>query len=151
RRVSASYARVLGVAPALGTSLDPADDRPGGARTVLLGDGVWRRRFGGDPAIVGRQITLDGMSFTVAGVMPPGFVDALAPSAEVWTTLQYDPALPTDGREWGHHLQMTGRLRAGVDVDDAAREIAAIARAPLPAFARPPAAQFARGLDVRTL
>ena len=46
--------------------------------------------------------------------MPAGFENVLAPSAEIWTPLQYDASLPRDGREWGHHLRMVGRLRPGV-------------------------------------
>ena len=56
QRVSAGYFRVLGVAPALGRDLQPSDDRPGGSNVVMLSDGLWHRRFGGDRAIVGRHI-----------------------------------------------------------------------------------------------
>ena len=68
---------------------------------------------------------LDGQPYTVIGVLP-GFENVLAPGAEIWSPLQYNPALPSDGREWGHHLQMIGRLRSGVTRQQAGAEGAAI-------------------------
>ena len=59
-----------------------ADDRPGGANVVVLSDALWRRRFSADAGIIGAPITLDGVSFIVAGVMPRGFENASAPAAE---------------------------------------------------------------------
>ena len=52
--------------------------------------------------------------YTVIGVMPRSLEDVLAPQAELWAPLQYDTSLPADGREWGHHLRMVGRLQEGV-------------------------------------
>jgi len=90
QRVSARYFDVLRVPTASGRVFNPADDRPGGANVVILSDGLWRRRFGGDAAIVGRRIMLDDAPFTVAGVMPSGFENSLAPDAEIWAPLQYE-------------------------------------------------------------
>ena len=86
-----------------------------GPKVVILSNGLWRRRFGGDRTIIGQQIRLDGDNYTVIGVMPRGFDNVLAPSAEVWSPLQYDAGnvASTQTREWGHHLRMVGRLRAG--------------------------------------
>jgi putative ABC transport system permease protein len=125
QRVTPDYFRVLGVAPALGRNFAAADDLEGAARVAIVSERFWRRRLLGDPAIVGRQVTLDGASFTVIGVMPRGFENVLAPGADVWTTLRYDPTLPANGREWGHHLMMTARLSAGVSARAAAAELSA--------------------------
>ena len=114
QRVSSNYFRALGVSPVLGRDFEAADDQHNGPRVALLSDTLWRRRFGNDPAIVGRSVTLDGDLYTVIGVMPAGFENVLAPTAELWAPLQYDPSLPPDSREWGHHLRMVGRLRPGV-------------------------------------
>jgi putative ABC transport system permease protein len=95
QRVSASYFQVLGVPPALGRDFDSSDDRLNGPRVAILSDGLWQRRFGGDHTIIGRQITLDDNGYTVIGVMPSAFENVLAPSAEVWTPLQYDQSLPS--------------------------------------------------------
>src|SRR5215467_7061509 len=71
--VSADLFATLGVAPALGRAFTPDEDKPGGAPVVILSHGLWQRRFGADPQVIGRAITLDGHSRTVIGVMPPGF------------------------------------------------------------------------------
>jgi len=120
QRVSASYFHVLGVPPILGRDFQESDDRLNGPNVVILGDALWRRRFGGDRTIVGRQITLDDDSYSVIGVMPGGFENVLAPTAELWAPLQYDMS---QGRAWGHHLRTVGRLRPGISVDRATREI----------------------------
>jgi putative ABC transport system permease protein len=151
QRVSASYFEVLGVSPALGRDFMPTDDRLHGPRVAILGHGLWQRRFGGDPAIVGRPIALDGHSYLVIGVMPRAFENVRAPSAEIWTPLQYDTSLPAQGREWGHHLRMVARLRAGVGPEQARRELDTIARDPVPEFRRASWASLERGFIVRSL
>ena len=129
QRVAASYFRVLGVSPIVGRDFEPADDRFRGPNVVILSDALWRRRFDADRAIVGREIRLDDNLYTVVGVMPGGFENVTSPSATLWSTLQYDPSLPPNGREWGHHLRTIGRLRQGVGTHEATREIHAIGRA----------------------
>ena len=151
QRVTADYFRVLGVPPAIGRDFTDADDVLNGPRVVILGDGFWRRRFGADPAIVGRDISLGSFRYLVIGVMPASFENVLAPSAEVWTPLQYDPALPTDGREWGHHLRLIGRLRDGVTLAAATADVEAIAASPIPEFARVPWASLQNGLIVTSM
>jgi putative ABC transport system permease protein len=151
QRVTAAYFRVLGVRPALGRDFTAEEDLPGSPRVAVLAHSLWRRRFGADPAIVGRHVTLDGLPHTVVGVMPPEFENVLAPAAVAWTPLRYEPSLPADGREWGHHLALVGRLRAGERAEAAARDLRAIAARPVPRFARAPWASLERGLTVHTL
>jgi putative ABC transport system permease protein len=128
QRVSASYFRVLGLSPALGRDFQASDDQLNGPDVAVISDGLWRRRFGGDSAIVGRQVTLDDKLYTVIGVTPSGFENVLAPSADLWAPLQYDLSL---GTAWGHHLRTVGRLRPGVSLEQATREIDALAHAVL--------------------
>ena len=150
--VSASYFQVLRVGPTLGRSFDSSDDRPNGSKVAILSDRLWRRRFGADPAILGRAISLDGVNYTVLGVMPNSFENVLTPSADVWTLLQYDPSLPSfDSREWGHHLRMIGRLRSGIGRNEVSREIDTIARAQTPEFPRPTWAALNNGLIINSL
>jgi len=132
QRVTPGYFRALGVLPALGRDFEDADDRFQGPNVTILSDGLWRRRFGGDAAIIGHDITLDGNLYTVIGVMPRGFENVLSPSAQLWAPLQYNPSLPPDGREWGHHLRMIARLQPGVSRAQARSELDAI----LPAWAQ---------------
>jgi putative ABC transport system permease protein len=124
QRVSASYFRVLGVAPALGRTFTDQEDRGGGTDLVVLSHALWQRRFAGDAAIIGRPISLDGASYTVVGVMPASFENVLAPAAQLWAPLQYDMS---QGRAWGHHLRTLGRLAAGTSPDQATSELSALA------------------------
>jgi putative ABC transport system permease protein len=123
QRVSADYFRVLGVQPVLGRSFEAADDQHKGPNVVILSDGVWRRRFGSAPSVIGQQVTLDGDPFTIIGVMPASFENVLAPQAELWAPLQYDPSLPPLSREWGHHLRIVGRLWPGISREQANSEL----------------------------
>ena len=150
--VSAAYFDVLGVRPAMGPGFDASADRPTGARVVLLSDALWRRRFAADASVIGRTIRLDGDAYTVAGIMPPDFRNATAPEADVWTLLQYDPTpVSYDTREWGHHLDVIGRVLPGVGLDAARRDLDGIAQAPVADYPRPAWAALERGVSVRTL
>ena len=151
QRVTAGYFDVLGVSPALGRGFRDDEDRPGAPRVAILGHGFWRRRFGADSALLDQAIVLDDVQYTIIGIMPAAFENVLAPEADLWTPLRYDPSLPADGPEWGHHLRMVGRLRVGNDAARAGRELDAIARTPVPEFARPPWASFDDGLLVTSL
>ena len=97
-------------------TLSSSATRSGGAASAVIAQ------------IVGRQITLDDNSYLVIGVMPNGFENVLAPSAELWAPLQYDIS---QGRAWGHHLRTVGRLRPGVSADRATQELNGIGRAVL--------------------
>ena len=147
QRVTADYFRVLGVSPAIGRDFQASDDILNGPKVVILSDELWRRRFQGDGAIVGQQITLDGELWTVIGVMPRSFENLLAPLARIWRPMQYDTehASNVNTREWGHHLQMIGRLRDGVSAELARRDVNEIARSPRAEFPRPPWANLRFG------
>jgi putative ABC transport system permease protein len=139
QRVSADYFRALGVLPAHGRDFQASDDQLHGPNVLIISDRLWHRRFGADPNIIGRGITLETSrdfdatsSYTIIGVMPAGFENVLSPKAEVWAPLQYDASLPDDGKEWGHHLQMIARLKPGTSEQQAASELDAL----IPAFGR---------------
>ncbi|MGH9709381.1 MAG: ABC transporter permease, partial [Candidatus Acidiferrales bacterium] len=139
QNVSYGYFRALSVAPAMGRDFQPTDDAYKGPHVAILSYGLWQRRFGGDRSIVGRQITLDGDSYAVIGIMPRGFDNVLAPTAEIWSPGQYDPTHITDtnSAEWGNHLSLVGRLRPGVTFAQATADIDTIARTPVAEFPRP--------------
>jgi putative ABC transport system permease protein len=151
QRVSAGYFRALGVLPALGRDFDASDDRPNGPKVVILSDGLWHRRFGGDSAVVGSRVTFDDDPYVVAGVMPRAFENVLAPATELWAPLQYGASFAPDSREWGHHLRMIGRTRPAVSRSQAAAELAAIARTPRAEFPRVRWASLESGLIVSSL
>jgi putative ABC transport system permease protein len=128
QRVSTAYFRALGISPTIGRDFQSSEDQYRGPNVVILSHNLWQRRFGADQAILGRQIKLNDESFTVVGVMPGGFENVLAPEAELWAPLQYNSTLPPNSREWGHHLQMVGRLRAEISNAQAASELDVIMR-----------------------
>lgn len=134
QRVSADFFRALGVAPAQGRDFQSSDDILNGPRVAIISNRLWQRRFASDPAIVGRQLLLDDDLYVVIGVMPSSFENILEPSAEIWAPLGYDASLPADGKEWGHHLRMIGRLRDGVAPHQAADELTVQLKAFAPLF-----------------
>ncbi|HXZ20312.1 MAG TPA: ABC transporter permease, partial [Candidatus Acidoferrales bacterium] len=153
QRVTADYFRVLGVTPAIGRDFQPSDDVLNGPRVVILSDALWRSRFQADPAIVGQQITLDSDLWTVVGVMPRSFENVMAPLARIWRPMQYDTenVSAVNTREWGHHMQMLGRLRPGVSPDFARRDLNEIAHNPVAEFPRPPWANLKFGFIANAL
>src|SRR5216683_1866394 len=125
-RVSAEFFSLIGVKPALGRSFAAEDEQPGHDRVVLLSNGFWRRRYSADPAIVGRTITVEGESYTVAGVLPAfTMFRVLDREIEIYTPL----ALPAAAlsRE-DHSLAVYGRLRPSVSIERAQSEMANIAK-----------------------
>jgi putative ABC transport system permease protein len=127
QRVSATFFRTLGVAPALGRDFLAPEDVRGAPRVTILSHALWRSRFGGDSTIVGRQIDLDGNAFTVVGVLPATFESVLDPRARLWTTLRYDVALPYACRTC-RHLRMVARLKPGVRLETVRRELNVISQ-----------------------
>jgi len=124
QQVSADYFRTLAVAPVLGRDFQASDDVRNGPKVVILSDGLWRRVFGGDRAILGQQVKLDDNNYTVIGIMPPTLENVLAPSAEVWSPLQYDTGnITTPKLEngviicgwWGGCVQVWGRIKRGAN------------------------------------
>jgi putative ABC transport system permease protein len=124
RRVTASFFPVLGIAPQLGRVFGPDDDRPGADRVTVLSHGLWQRRFGGDPDVVGRDILLNGEKHTVIGIMPAGF-QFFESYVGLWVPAAFGPdELSNRG---GHYLHVVGRMKTGVDVQRAQADIATIA------------------------
>src|SRR5688572_11415956 len=89
-RVSAEFFRVLAAPPAAGREFTAAEDSPGGERVVIISDGLWRRRFGADAAVLDRAISLNGVPHRVVGVMPVGF-EYQGPQ-DVFVPLRVNPA-----------------------------------------------------------
>ena len=122
--VSWDIFQLLGMRPALGATFVAAhDDVPDGAPVIVISHGLWQRRFGGDPDIVGRTVAVGGRPVTVLGVMPADFYFPYR-ETELWRPLGIDPA---DASRGAHYLAVIGRLRAGVTLDQADTEMKAIA------------------------
>src|ERR1700688_4871270 len=121
--VTGDFFRTLGVRPLLGRLLAPADDRPGGERVAVLSYRLWHRRFGGDPGIVNRQITIDGRAHTVVGVAPRGL--DFPRQSELWVPLALDFSKSSRG---AHYLMVVGRLKPGASLERAQADLSPIAR-----------------------
>lgn len=122
-RVSTGVFRALGVRPAAGRLFEPGEDEPGrGEGLALLSHGLWTRRFGADPAAVGRAITLDGRSYSVVGVLPAG--SPWLDSAEVFIPLLRRPNADRGSFEYA----AIGRLKPGVTFDAALQDLQRVAR-----------------------
>jgi len=118
-KVSASFFPLLGVAPALGQVFTAEEDRLGANRVVVLNHNLWRSRFGSDPNIVNKTLTLNGAGFTVVGVMPPGF--QFPKGVDLWAPLATNPRM-IENRE-ARFLKIIGRLKPGVSIEQAHSEL----------------------------
>ncbi|MGH7555720.1 MAG: ADOP family duplicated permease [Longimicrobiales bacterium] len=121
--ITPSAMAVLGVAPVLGRGFTPEDGRPG-TRVILLSHDLWRSRYGADRGVLERTLTLDGLSYTVIGVMPPDF-DFPTSNPDVWRPLTDDAFDPSEHRS--HNYYVIGRLKPNVTLAAAQSEMRAIA------------------------
>ena len=112
----------LGIAPALGQDFQPAQDVPNAERVVVIGHGLWMRRFGGTRAVLGRTLSLNGIPSTVIGVMPEDFRFPVIPGAEVWAPMRAERA----GRG-NAVIRVIGRLKPGVELTAAQSEMSVVA------------------------
>ena len=130
--VTAHFFDVLGVTPIVGRTFQPSDERRG-SDAIVLGEGLWRSHFGGDPTAIGRAIRLGGRTFTVIGVVPATFLfdipgtTSTGPS-QVWTVLN-PPASRGAAERYPHYLPVIGRVKPGVSIDAARADLGAISDA----------------------
>ncbi|HLM57076.1 MAG TPA: ADOP family duplicated permease, partial [Pyrinomonadaceae bacterium] len=129
-RVSANFFEVLGVRPALGRGFVPQEEVRGNHLVAVLGEGLWRRRFNSDPSVVGRGVTLNGVSYTVVGVMPRGFEPPRFAGGDSERPELWAPFAP-DLKQWGRSGRSVdaavARLKEGVSLDEARAEVSALA------------------------
>src|SRR5262249_23038002 len=117
---TSNFFDVLGVQPAVGRGFQPGEDQPGRERVAILSDRLWKRMFGADPSLVGREIRFDEQSFTVIGIMPASFDFPIA--NEVWTPQAFSPATRT--QRANRMLVAFGRLKPGVTARQADADVA---------------------------
>ncbi len=126
RRVSANLFDVLGVKPLVGRTFSPDDDKPG-TKVALLNESLWRRRFGGDPTVIGRGLALNGESYTVVGVLP---ANVQLPAYgkwrdQVWVPMAFSPEEAANRGD--HFLEVIGRMKPGIALAQARAEMDTIA------------------------
>jgi predicted permease len=149
--VAPSLFRVLRVAPILGRTLQPEDEQQAAARVVVLSEALWRSRFGGDPRIVGRSITLDGQRHQVVGIIPRSFREVGRAQASGITAGQiFLPMMidRTQENRGNRTLRVVGRLRRDVPLEQARNEMREVAATLEREF---PATNANWGAEIRTL
>ena len=124
--LTAGMLPMLGVQPLLGRFFTEDEDQPGSGAVVVIGYGLWQRRFGADPKVVGRRVSLDGAEYTIVGVMPAGFQFApyWTTHAELWAPLALGPRVADRN---GSSLRIFARLRDGVSLTRARVDLRAVA------------------------
>lgn len=129
--VTASYFRVLGVQPILGRTFIDEENAPGREQLVVISHGLWQRRYGADPAIIGRVVILNNRPHEVVGVMPPDFVGPSAAQqpeqVSLWLPIVFEPEVLSNRQE--HVVSMIARLAPGVSLDVARRQLDAVSEA----------------------
>ncbi len=113
--------QVMGVPPQIGRTFDKADDLPGASPVIVISDGLWRRRFGGDPKILGKDVQINLGPRTVIGVMPPGFV--FPDKAEVWAPFGLDPTNMPPRQV--HYLDVVARMVPDISIEQARADLRA--------------------------
>jgi putative ABC transport system permease protein len=128
-RVSPDFFDVVGVQPVAGRAFQPQEGNPGAATVALLSEGVWERRFGRDPAILGRSITLAQTPYTVIGIVPRGFTIPRY-DVDVWITqlAQYGGLSQDQIRSGAGFLNGIARLKPGVTVEQADADVGVVNR-----------------------
>jgi putative ABC transport system permease protein len=128
--ISSNFFRVLGVSPMLGRDLVGDEEKPG-HRAVMLSYALWQSRFGSDPQIAGKPVTLDGLQYTIVGVMPRSFNFPIQqPSVDLWTSIAADAEGdgPITSQRGADMAQIIGRLKPGVTLEQARADLNLVAR-----------------------
>jgi predicted permease len=127
--VTHNFFSALGARPALGRLFLPEEDQPGKNKVVVFSHGFWQRRFGGDPGVVNKTITLNDESYTVVGVMPPSFQFGreLGRVVDLWTPIAFTPEQLSYDRLTFENLFVFARLKPGVTIGQAQAELDGIA------------------------
>jgi putative ABC transport system permease protein len=122
--VTGGFFAVLGTPALLGRVITPDDDPMGSRDVVVLGHGIWTRRFGANPAIIGQQLQVDGVAREVIGVMPAGFEYPL--QSEMWLPLRFSQK-DLETQRGAHYLDVVGRLKAETSLESARANLRTIA------------------------
>lgn len=125
--VTGNYFDVLGVRAQLGRTLQPADEQPANSEIVVISDALWRRRYNASPAVIGQTLSVSNKAYTIVGVADPSFKGLrLASAADLWVPMSTASDFALNGRG-SNALEIAGRLKPGVSVENAQAQVTTIA------------------------
>jgi hypothetical protein len=124
--VSPAFFPLLGVEPKLGRAFLPEEGQPGHDQSVLLSDALWRRRFAADRNVVGRKLLMNGLPYSIVGVLPLGF--QYPEEAEVWTPLAFKAADLEPRYRGRHSFLVIARIKPGLSFEQAGADMAAVSQ-----------------------
>jgi putative ABC transport system permease protein len=116
-QVSPSFFSILGLQPVLGRTFTAEDGQPGHDQVLVLGNGLWKRRFGSDPGVIGRTLDVNGKAMTVVGVLPPGF--DYPDESELWQPLAFTAQDLAPDNRGNHQYEVIARIKPGVALTQA--------------------------------
>ncbi len=146
--VSAGYFELLGVSPTVGRTISPGDDAVGNSNPIaLISEGLWKRRFGSDPTVLGKQLRFNDRLFTVVGVLPSGF-RGLSDGADVWAPFAASTSAANLAERGSRGFPAVAKLKPGVSVRQAQAELDGISKRLEQAY---PATNAKRGVEVAPL
>jgi predicted permease len=128
-----SFFKLLRVAPGMGRTFTDQEGEPGNEMKVVLSYSLWQSQFGGDSQVVGKDIRLDGVPFTIVGVMPKGFY-FVNPEVQLWRPLAFTPQQKSDQQRHNNNFENIGRLKPGATIQQAQQQIDALNLANLDRF-----------------
>jgi predicted permease len=126
--VTEGYFRLFGAPVMLGRTFTPQEDAPNGGKVVVLSYGLWQRKFGGDPKVIGNALSLGNEPFTIIGILGQDFLSD--PEADIWLPFQFEP----NSTNQGHYFQAAGLLKPGVTLAQANAQMKLAARQYLRAY-----------------
>lgn len=125
KRITSAAFPMIGITPIFGRLFTINDEQYGKHHAVILSEGLWKRRYGGDPAIIGKYVQIDGESYRVTAVIRP--IPDTAFKADLWTPLAFPPAETAPGASGPHNIEVIGRLKPGITIKQARDEFHRIA------------------------
>src|SRR5262249_7463049 len=128
--IGADLLPLLGVSPLYGRTFTLTEDKPGGGRVVILSHSFWQNRFSGDPQVVGKTASINGESYTIVGIMPPGFAFPIqAEPVELWVNFAVDVegAQSVSAQRGNHYLDAAGQLKYGITATQAEAQLVSLA------------------------
>ncbi len=123
--VTPSFFRICQVAPVLGRAFTEQEGEVGNEKKVVLSDAFWRAQFGSDPAVVGKDVTLDGLPYAIVGVMPAAF-EQIDPGVTLWRALAFSAEERSDDNRHSNNYWNIGRLRPGASLEQARAQVDAL-------------------------